>query len=402
MKVPTLYRISIFCLLLFGGPNLIGAIGIDIKYYYAVIMILCFPLILYNKNTVLKTKGLLLLLFFCTAYGLLYMYYDRSEGSRYISLVIMSTPIFFSAFPLSANVKWHPYSYDVLYKRIMTLFMLFFILETLIASVERILSFNILGWHMSEGETIMDLGTAFRSTSLHGHPLYNALMVSTSMAFILTSQIRMKTKLMLWMLGFFSILCFNTRSSIAGNAIMLFVFTIYTLRKGHHVSRNDKRVLISMVGVITLVGALLFFVMGFGSRLAEMGLFDDSSAMARVDVFNVFENYPLGEFLWGMDSLRYEYVLYYAGIEVTENFYIDFILRNGIVFLVVYLVLYIRLIKILYRGYDWFTKWFTGGVFFLIASTNNSLATLGVALYLFLILIVLFNPKWNNNSRKYF
>ena len=395
MKIPTLYCISIFSLLLFGGPNLIGAIGIDIKYYYAAIMLFCFPLILYNKKSVLKNKRLLWLLLFCTTYGLFFMYYDRSEGSRYTSLVIMSTPIFFSAFPLSGNIKWHTDNYT-LHKKITTLFILFFILETLIASVERILGFNILGWHMSEGETIMDLGTAFRSTSLHGHPLYNALMVSTSMAFILTSQIRMKTKLMLWMLGFFSILCFNTRSSIAGNAIMLFVFTIYTLRKGHHVSRNDKRVLISMVGVITLVGALLFFVMGFGSRLAEMGLFDDSSAMARVDVFNVFENYPLGEFLWGMDSLRYEYVLYYAGIEVTENFYIDFILRNGIVFLVVYLVLYIRLIKILYRGYDWFTKWFTGGGFFLIASTNNSLATLGVALYLFLILIVLFNPKWNN------
>ena len=281
--------------------------------------------------------------------------------------------------------------------------MLFFMLETLMASAERILGFNILGWQMSEGATIMmDSGTGFRSTSLHGHPLCNALIVSTSMAFILTSQIRMKIKLELWMLGFFSILCFNTRSSIVGNAIMLIVFAIYTLRKGHDVSPKDKRILVSMIVVMALVGTVLFFVLGFGSRLAEMGLFDDSSAMARVDVFKVFDNYPLGDFLWGMDSLQYEYVLYYAGIEVTENFYIDYLLRNGIVFLVMYLLLYIRLIKRLYRGYDWFTKWFTGGTFILIASTNNSLSTLGIALFLFLILIVIFNPTWKNNIMQSF
>ena len=402
MKIPTLYCISIFSLLLFGGPNLIGAIGIDIKYYYAAIMLFCFPLILYNKKSVLKNKRLLWLLLFCTTYGLFFMYYDRSEGSRYTSLVIMSTPIFISAFPLSGNIKWHTDNYT-LHKKITTLFMLFFMLETLMASAERILGFNILGWQMSEGATIMmDSGTGFRSTSLHGHPLCNALIVSTSMAFILTSQIRMKIKLELWMLGFFSILCFNTRSSIVGNAIMLIVFAIYTLRKGHDVSPKDKRILVSMIVVMALVGTVLFFVLGFGSRLAEMGLFDDSSAMARVDVFKVFDNYPLGDFLWGMDSLQYEYVLYYAGIEVTENFYIDYLLRNGIVFLVMYLLLYIRLIKRLYRGYDWFTKWFTGGTFILIASTNNSLSTLGIALFLFLILIVIFNPTWKNNIMQSF
>jgi hypothetical protein len=382
--------------MLICGPNLIGAIGIDMKFYYAAIMFLCVPLIFYNKNYVLKNKSLLCLLLFCTTYGIMFMFYDKSEGSRYTALVIMSTPIFFSAFPHTISRKWSYYSFSSLWLKFMKLFMFFFLLETILASIERILGFNIFGWQLTEGEMITEAASDFRSTSLHGHPLYNALIVSTSMAFILTSRISMRSKLMLWMLGFFSILCFNTRSSIVGNALLFIIFVVYTLLRRDGVAKQDKRLLAFMAVVFSLVGGILFFVLGFGSRLMDMGLFDESSSMARVNVFDVFDYYPFEDFLWGMDFVQYEYAMYYAGLEIIENFYVAYILRNGFVFLVVYVLLYIWLVKSLYRGYDSFTKWFTCGAFVIIASTNNSLSTLGIALFLFLMLIIMFNPKMTN------
>ena len=304
----------------------------------------------------------------------------------------MLTPVLFSFFPRNNASYGNNNQITKMYHRFMYIFICFFVIETLMAAVERILGSNILGYHLTGGEVVMEFSSGFRSTSLHGHPLCNALIVSTSMAFILTSHIRMKAKLMLWMLGFFSILCFNTRSSIVGNAILLVVFTIYTLHKKNDVSKQDKRFLLFMLVVMTLGGAVLFFLLGFGSRLTEMGLFDEGSAMARVDVFVVFEYYSLEDFLWGMNAVQYEYAMYYAEVPVIENFYISYLLRNGIIFLIVYVLSYILLIKRLYKGYDWFTKWFTGGAFVLIASTNNSLSTLSIALFLFLILIVMFNP----------
>lgn len=402
MGIPSYLYSFLFSLLLFCGPNLVGAMGVDIKYFYSLIMLICSPLILLNRKILVKEKNQLRLLLFCLIYGFLFIYFDRSEGSRYTGLVIMLTPFLFSVFPNNSSCFGNNIQIIKMYNRFLNIFICFFVIETMMAAVERITGFNILGYQLTEGEAVMEFSSGFRSTSLHGHPLCNALIVSTSMAFILTSQIRMKIKLVLWMLGFFSILCFNTRSSIVGNAILLAVFTIYTLCKGHDVSPKDKRLLVSMVVFMALVGSVLFFVMGFGSRLAEMGLFDDSSAMARVDVFNIFEYYPLEDFLWGMDYTQYEYAMYYAGIEIVENFYIAYILRNGIVFLVVYILLYVCLIKRLYRGYDWFTKWFTGGAFILIASTNNSLSTLSIALFLFLILIVIFNPTRKNNIMQSF
>lgn len=392
MKVPQFVYLFLFGLLLFCGSNLIGAIGIDIKFFYAAIMLICIPLAFYNRKILCADKRMMALLLFCVSYGIQFMYYDRSEGSRYTAMVIMLTPVFFSAFPRNSYGDKINYSISHLWNKLLILFVTFFVVETVMASVERIMGSNILGWQRLEEGAIMDFSDGFRSSALHSHPLYNALIVSTSMAFILTSKFRLKLKLMLWMLGFFSILCFNTRSSIVGNAVLLFVYTIYILHKGSGISKQDKRFLLFFVSFMVLIGSILFFILGFGSRLAEMGLFDDDSAMVRVDVFNIFDYYPLEDFLWGMDYTQYEYAMYYAGVDIIENFFIAYLLRNGIVFLIIYITLYLLLINKLYSGYDKFTKWFTGGTFLLIAATNNSLSTLGIAFFLFLMLIVMFNP----------
>lgn len=389
----------LFGTLLFCGPNFVGIMGLDPKYYFAAIMALCIPLIVVNKNTLKEDKRLLFLLLFCTTYGVYRICSDKSEGARFISLVIMSTPFYFASFPREKMISDNHHGYPQMWSGFLKLFLIFFVIETLLAATERVIGTNIFGLRGFDSDLAQtEFTDGFRSCSLHGHPLQNALIVSTSMSFILISKLNVKMKMFLWSLGFFSILCFNTRSSIVGNALLFFVYALYLLRKGGSLKKQEKRFFYFMFVVILISGLILFFYMGFGSRLMEMGLFDDDSAQVRLDVGNIFDFYPLESFLWGLDGDSYDLVLKVSGIDILENFYLVFMLRCGFVFLLFYLFLYIRLIVSLYKGYDNFTKWYTGGAFILLASTNNSLSTTGISLFLFLMLIVIFNPHYYENK----
>ena len=173
----------------------------------------------------------------------------------------------------------------------MKLFFIFYLFETGMAITERVLGTTILGWNDIEF-SVEDWGVSgFRSAALHGHPLYNALMVSISMAFILFSPLKIKYKMILWSMGYVSILCFNTRGSIVGNALLLAFYIIYVLLFDNSISSRTKVRLVMFSSIMTIVGLILFFNVGLGGRLAEMGLFDESSAQTRIDVWTIFDNY---------------------------------------------------------------------------------------------------------------
>ena len=50
--------------------------------------------------------------------------------------------------------------------------------------------------------------------------------------------------------------------------------------------------------------SLLLFVLGYGlgNALLELGLFDDSSAVVRVKIFEIFDFYQLKDFILGYSS----------------------------------------------------------------------------------------------------
>lgn len=198
--------------------------------------------------------------------------------------------------------------------------------------------------------------------------------------------------MILWSMGYISILCFNTRGSIVGNALLLAFYIIYVLLFNNSISSRTKVRLVMFSSIMTIVGLFLFFNVGLGGRLAEMGLFDESSAQTRLDVWDIFDNYPLEYFLWGISHEKMQYVMYVTGIGVTENFWIDQALRLGVVFLFIYILAYYKLMKRITIDYPFVHKMFISGAFILIASTNNSLSTNGLALLCFLILLQLFNP----------
>lgn len=279
-------------------------------------------------------------------------------------------------------------------KKIVNLLFVFYVIECIFAITEKIAGIHILGWTDSEGSIVDKLTNeeGFRSAALLGHPLQNALMVSTIMSFILFSNIRFTVKIGLWILGYFSILCFNTRSSMVGNAIVL---TFYMAYYAFHGGKNGSRWKTISLGFILIVGIILLLTKtSLGGRLATMGLVDDSSAQVRIDVWRIFDYYDLNSFLWGNHSEMAEYIVDSIGLVATENFWIDWMLHFGLAEILIYLFMVKIVVSRLYCGYDRINIIVTAGTFWLISSTNNSLSFTYVPMALYLLCIIVFNPAY--------
>lgn len=88
-----------------------------------------------------------------------------------------------------------------------------------------------------------------------------------------------------------------------------------------------------------------------------------------------------------------EMIKYSMGLIALENPWLGYIIRNGLIFLVVYVFLYFLTFKKLLEDYSKFDKLFVSVCFLLIASTNNSLDGSYIYLFYFMLLSIIFNPK---------
>ena len=325
-------------------------------------------------------------------FSLFKLYTDRGEGARTLAMTLLGAPILISAFPLITNKKilFRSNFWETAFK----IFLSLYLLEVMMAIVERIIGQPLLGWYsLSSNASIANIGiTEFRCTGMYGHPLYNALMVSTAMVFILVSDLKPKIKFLLWGMGYIAILCFNTRGSIVGNALLLATYVMSTIVFKKRMAYSTK---ISILVAVTLLAGVAYLLVAnglLGGRLVSMGLVDDSSVQVRIDIIDFITSIPITDYLFGLNYKDYNLLLFRNGLSATENFWIDYLLRYGLFFLVCYIVLYYFYLKEELRYYNVFEKLFVTLAFLLIASTNNSLSTSFVALFYFLFLIRLFNP----------
>ena len=385
--------IHIFILLLLLGDVILGSIGIEPKYRWIFVCALSCISILCNRNVFLyKYKNLQTLLLFMP---LLFVIKIKSgiesgSGAKLYSLLMFCTPFVFSSFSNfdPANQKIVKY-----WKTCLTILIWFYCLNCVIAIFEYIFNFQIIN-NMPFLDMKSSVYIYFRSTALLGHPLQNALFVSTLMSFFLISPFPERKKIKLWILGYIAIMCFNTRSSMVIN---LAIFAIYMGKRllQSNTSRKTKLKYIRLGIGSTLLLSILFFHYGYGSRLSEMGLFQDSSSQARINAFKIFDYFPVKTFLFhGVNTDQYKMIEQTAGIAIIENFWIDFILIFGLIFTVILIILYWRLLKELYKGYSGFNVLLTLSTFLSVASVNNSLSTSWIPLFIYLLCIVLFNPLY--------
>ena len=238
----------------------------------------------------------------------------------------------------------------------------------------------------------LDEDMVFRSSALLGHPLTNALIMASIMAFILTSNIKDIMKYFLFLIGFFSLFCFNARAAIAISAL---TFLLYTIRPIFQKKASWSKRFFSFVLLISfaIVGFYLFKA-GFGGRFEERGeLSEDGSALARIEVFSIISEYGISNFLWGMPYKDVENIaLAVLGMTHIENWFILSTMIVGLVITTIVVILFIPVYWHAVQPYDRYTSFLIFISTIVLASTNNSLATGIPALSIFFACCYAFSP----------
>lgn len=387
-----IYLIFLFFILFFA-QNVMNLLGINCNYAYAVYVALASLLIVTHKNCFArKNKKITILIIVTILVGVIKMRTDTKSNSAWVALMLMSAPLIFGSFPTLKNALF--------WKKANNLLIAFYVFECGLAIFERITLYNIFPWMTDSTNSsilLMDASediSSFRSFGLLGHPLQNALPVCTMMAFILCStKMKAKNKIILWLLGYVAILCFNTRGSIVGAAMILGAYVLYQYFFNKKLSFAKRN--IALFGIIIGAVGLIFVIMNFnlGGRLAEMGLFDDSSAQVRLNTWEIFNYFDLSTFLFGMSSSEIGVIMSSSGILTTENFWIDYMLSIGLIALAIIVIAYIYAVRSLYHGFKKFDVLITLSSFILIASTNNSLSANWIPTFIYLFSICTFSFK---------
>ncbi len=397
----TIDKIILICLI-FLGSNVLGVFNIDEKLFHAMLLALAIIPCTYYSRIWKQNKPFLFLFLFVIIFAVYRLYTDRGEGTRASMLAILGAPILFSAFP--DYLKYNRIKNVSFWRFVMTIVLLGYILETSLAIYERLIGYNVFGWRGDIVFSEEEMGEIFyRCTSLYGHPLGNALIITIAMSFILISKLKPKIKFLLWGLGYISILCFNTRGSIVGNALFLTIYLIYTITINKKMNSSTKYSIILGAIVSAIMGYIAIFYYGWGGRLLEMGLFDDSSAQVRVDAWILFDYYDIESFLFPHSYIEADIIKSSLGLRHLENPWLGIILYNGLFFLITYVSLYFMFFKRLFKTYSLFDKIFVSGAFLLIASTCNTFDTDFFGLFYFILLSVLFIPNLYGNivDKKY-
>lgn len=283
----------------------------------------------------------------------------------------------------------YPAKDDQLHARCLRIVLLFYVINCLIAVYEKSFDTNIL-----PAKGIQYFG--FRASALQGHPLNNALMTVTIMAFIYVCDVKYKYPLLL--LGFVSLVCFGARGALYGvvGCTLLFAFTrfIFNYRATYRKRKTKLTSLFTGLFVFFSLFFLFYLITAtkFGGRLTSVSFYDEGSAGARLDVLKIFRFFKEGDILWGAKQNQIDMATLSTGVLAIENFWIVWLLRFGAVLLV---VLMIFLIRTMYKQLSTLKKierLYILGVFFVVASSNNSLATNTMALNVFFICSFAFRP----------
>ncbi|SFE81870.1 VpsF family polysaccharide biosynthesis protein [Thermophagus xiamenensis] len=371
------FILSFFCLL-FMGENVLSFMGYGIgisespfwqKLYPSIYFFLFLIIGLFFKrirvlfNTIKRIKFYLLifsLLIIFSIFSLKSVPISFLPNNFFLPILVLIT--------LSCSTKEE-------IKIARKILILFFVLSSLLAIFEKILHIHIfssgfLRNNISIGE--------FRSTSFNDHPLNNSLITSVIMGFLLVSEMKLFNKITLFMLGYVALLCFGSRSS-SGLMILFLIVFIFKYQSLHKASgsfciKKNTFVLYFLFFTATVIISVLLFNSSIADRILN-NLTIDKSILARVDVFNILRYLSFKEFVFGVNTDLIISYMRVSGLgNHIENFWILWVLWFGIPFTILLSYYFISFCWKLISNYSSFSKKFVFAVFFVIASTNNSLA----------------------------
>lgn len=388
---------SFFSLFVFSPLlNKLGYIGGESGPFYfkilpsTYIIFLSFVFVLFSKAEMFwsifyRKKYGFALLFLCLVMLVFIVFQNRTHSISFMADTLMASALLAIILP----------KYDCkLNKAILQIVLVFFTVNCLFAIVERLLTHNFFP------PLYLNVLTdyyeqAFRSTALLGHPLNNALNLIVIMGFIYLS--RMKYRHLFLLLGMVALLCFGSRGAIYGFlsfTALHYIFYNYMYNKyTFKVIRPNSKFygyLYFLLGGLLVVG--LLFYTSFGDRLLSVSLYDEGSAGARIRILDILNYIDLQEILWGISPHKISLFMTRVNLGIIENFWLQWILRFGLVFTA---LLSVSIISLLYNRLYYLyihERIYLILLFFVVASTNNSLATSTGAITTFLLCTAGFNP----------
>ena len=388
----------------FLGANVLSKIGIDkvlVDYILVVYAILNF-LLFGGKNKFKNRKFEFSIILTIILTIVLRSYFGIMKDSFRSIIVLIISPLFFMSLPSNITNRKELN----IGRGVIKILLSFYVLECVIAIIEYVLKTQIFKWENITFDDIVQYNASFRSVAIHGSPLNNALIVTIINSFIILSPFKDKYKIFFWSLGFIASLAFNARIAVFVNVFLLAIY-IFQLLASKKVNFSTK--LFVNIGIVIFLGftSYLVFFQGLGDRLFKTKLMDESSAQTRVDLFSIFDTFPISYFMYGKSMDEFDMIMQAAGLRIIENFWVCEIILFGILFVFILLFLYIKLFRNYAKGYTLFYKILIFSTFVLLASINNSLFTQYIPLLTFLICLNLFRhniiriivaPKYINKN----
>ncbi|MBQ0048909.1 MAG: hypothetical protein KBT12_01520 [Bacteroidales bacterium] len=286
---------------------------------------------------------------------------EQDYFKSYLCLLIFPTLIFVALNSITPTERKH----------LRWLVLAFFVTECVIAIVEHNLKVNFF---LTEDEVPVDLseGWLFRSTSILGHPLMNAMVVAVMSIFIVTTNsLGMVSKALLFVLGFFAILAFNARAA----TLVSFFVTLPLLFREFYKAKGLRSSSIFLLILVLLVAYYLTVNVGiWGGRLLNSDNVFDGSAHTRIEVFEFYKYLNWDQILYGHPD-NYAYLMNKLGTGGVENGEISLIIKYGLFFVLFFFPLLVMFhLKWLTRYYSKIDVWAIMIIFYLIGSANPNLS----------------------------
>ena len=250
----------------------------------------------------------------------------------------------------------------------------------------------------SDFDLALDEEQVFRSSAMLGHPLTNALIMSIIMTFILVSDFNFITKYFLYFTGFFSLFCFNARAAIM---ISAGIFVLYRIRPlmSKNSTIGSRLFAVLLLSVFVAFGIFLISS-GYGGRFEERGdLSEDSSAMARLDVFDIIIQYGVSNFLWGLSGKEVDQIaMAVLGMTHVENWFVLSTMYCGLIITTIVTLLFVPVYRNATLPYKRYASFLIFISTIVLGSTNNSFATGIPALSIFFACCYAFSPPDSNEE----
>lgn len=266
-----------------------------------------------------------------------------------------------------------------------------FVLEIALSLYEYSIGYNFFA------KIEFDFTGRFRSTGIWGHPLNNAIILSSFILLVLMGNISSKYKLCTFFGGMLTLFCFNARASILSTILCGSIYFLLKNRGNFMLHFKNHRFYYLIFVIIFGIVFLYLSNSDLGGKLflSESRNFEDGSAQARLQAFSFFQSLSVRDILFGLKDYKLTASIF--GLAYIENSLLILIFQYGIFIALFTLTVIVIMI---YKIMDRLTK--TGRTILVcnilfIGFTSPALCNL----YIYIFIFFAYQALYGCNTQKY-